>query len=280
MKPPTLPNFFIAGAPKAGTTSLYHYLGQHPEIYMSPIKEPNYFASEIRLGQFSEHLRPRAEQDLAPLRAYLNGPMREKRFGSLISEWPDYLRLFRKVQGQKAIGEASVCYLWSETAAANIRRSVPNARIILVLRNPVGIVFSMYLHTLRSGAIHGSFHEAIELGLKQRGGRIDIWHPFLDMGLYYEQVKRYLETFPKEQLRIYWYENYQAKPARTLSDMFRFLEVDPAFRPDMSKRYLESGLPNVAPDPADRAFLIDFYRDDIGKLADLLKRDLSSWCGL
>jgi hypothetical protein len=92
MKPPTLPNFFIAGAPKAGTTSLYHYLGQHPEIYMSPIKEPNYFASEIRLGQFSEHLRPRAEQDLAPLRAYLNGPMREKRFGSLISEWPDYLR--------------------------------------------------------------------------------------------------------------------------------------------------------------------------------------------
>jgi hypothetical protein len=100
------------------------------------------------------------------------------------------------------------------------------------------------------------------------------------MGLYYEQVKRYLETFPKEQLRIYWYENYQAKPVRTLSDMFRFLEVDPAFRPDISKRYLESGLPDVALDPADRAFLIDFYREDIGKLADLLKHDLSSWCGL
>jgi hypothetical protein len=280
MKPPTLPNFFIAGAPKSGTTSLYHYLGQHPEIYMSPIKEPNYFASEIRLGEFSEHLRPRAEQDLAPLRAYLNGPMREKRFGSLISEWPDYLRLFRKVQAQKAIGEASVCYLWSETAAANIRRSIPNARIILVLRNPVEIVFSMYLHTLRSGAIQGTFREAIERGLKQRGGRIDIWHPFLDMGLYCEQVKRYLETFPKEQLRIYWYEEYQAKPARMMADILRFLEVDRTFRPDMSKRYLESGLPDVAPDRADRAFLIEFYREDIDKLSDLLKRDLSSWCGL
>jgi hypothetical protein len=279
MKPATLPNFFIAGAPKSGTTSLYHYLGQHPEIYMSPIKEPNYFASEVRLGQFSEHLRPRAERDLAPLRAYLNGPMREKRFGSLISEWPDYLRLFRKAQGQKAIGEASVCYLWSESAAANIHRSIPDAKIILVLRNPVEMAFSMYLHTLRSGAIQGSFREAIELGLQQRGGRLAVLHPFLDMGFYHQQLSRYTEVFPKNQLRIYWYEEYQAKAAPMLADMFRFLEVDPAFSPDMSKRYLE-GVPDVALDPADRAFLIDFYRDDIGKLADLLKRDLSSWCGL
>jgi hypothetical protein len=279
MKPATLPNFFIAGAPKSGTTSLYHYLGQHPEIYMSPIKEPNYFASEVRLGQFSEHLRPRAERDLAPLRAYLNGPMREKRFGSLISEWPDYLRLFRKAQGQKAIGEASVCYLWSESAAANIHRSIPNARIILVLRNPVEMVFSMYLHTLRSGAIQCSFREVIERGLQQRGGRLDVLHPFLDMGFYHQQLSRYTEVFPKKQLRIYWYEEYQSKAAPMLADMFRFLEVDPAFSPDMSKRYLE-GVPDVALDPADRAFLIEFYRDDIGKLADLLKRDLSSWCGL
>jgi hypothetical protein len=279
MKPATLPNFFIAGAPKSGTTSLYHYLGQHPEIYMSPIKEPNYFASEVRLGQFSEHLRPRAERDLAPLRAYLNGPMREKRFGSLITEWPDYLRLFRKVQGHKAIGEASVCYLWSESAAANIHRSIPDAKIILVLRNPVEMLFSMYLHTLRSGAMQGSFREAIELGLQQRGGKLDVLHPFLDMGFYHQQLSRYLEVFPKKQLRIYWYEEYQAKAARTLADMFRFLDVDPSFSPDMSKRYLE-GMPGVALDPVDRAFLIEFYRDDIGKLSDLLKRDLSSWCGL
>ena len=279
MKPATLPNFFIAGAPKSGTTSLYHYLGQHPEIYMSPIKEPNYFASEVRLGQFSEHLRPRAERDLAPLRAYLNGPMREKRFGSLITEWPDYLRLFRKVQGQKAIGEASVCYLWSESAAANIHRRIPDAKIILVLRNPVEMVFSMYLHTLRSGAIQVSFREAIELGLQQRGGRLDVLHPFLDMGFYHQQLSRYLEAFPKKQLRIYWYEEYQAKPAPMLADMFRFLRVDPAFSPDMSKRYLE-GMPDVALDPADKAFLIEFYRDDIGKLSDLLKRDLSGWCRL
>jgi hypothetical protein len=270
MKPPILPNFFIAGAPKSGTTSLYHYLDQHPEIYMSPVKEPNYFASEIRLEHFSEGLRPRAEQDVAPLRAYLDGPMREKRFGGLVTEWSDYLKLFRDAEGRKAIGEASVCYLWSESAARNIRRVIPDARIILVLRNPVEMVFSMYLHTVRSLGKRYTFRQAIEMGLEQRGGKIDFMHPFLDMGLYHQQVKRYLETFPDEQIRIYLYKEYETEPARMLADIFRFLEVDPAFSPDLSKRYLEAGSPEVI-DPADRAFLTEFYRDDTAKLAGLLK---------
>jgi hypothetical protein len=276
MKPPILPNFFIAGAPKSGTTSLYHYLDQHPEIYMSPVKEPNYFASEIRLEHFSESLRPRAEQDVAPLRAYLDDPMREKRFGGLVTEWSDYLKLFRDAQGHKAIGEASVCYLWSDSAARNIRCTIPDARIILVLRNPVEMVFSMYLHTVRSLGKRHTFRQAIELGLQQRGGKIDFMHPFLDMALYHQQVKRYLETFPEEQIRIYLYQEYRADPRWMLADIFRFLNVDPAFEPDLAKRYLEAGSPEVI-DPADRAFLTEFYRDDVSKLAGLLTRDLSAW---
>jgi hypothetical protein len=272
MKPPIVPNFFIAGAPKSGTTSLYHYLDQHPEIYMSPVKEPNYFASEIRLEHFSDRLRPRAEQDVAPLRAYLDGPLRDKRFGGLVTEWSDYLKLFRDAQGRKAIGEASVSYLWSESAARNIRRSIPDARIILVLRNPVEMVFSMYLHTVRSLGKNHTFREAIEMGLAQRGGKIDFMHPFLDMGLYHQQVQRYLDTFPQEQIRIYLYQEYQAEPERMLADIFRFLNVDPAFPPDLSKRYLEAGVPEAI-DPADRAFLTEFYRDDIAKLAGLLGKN-------
>jgi len=271
MKPPILPNFFIAGAPKSGTTSLYHYLDQHPEIYMSPVKEPNYFASEIRLEHFSDNLRPRAEQDVAPLRAYLDGPLRDKRFGGLVTEWSDYLKLFRDAQGHKAIGEASVCYLWSESAARNIRHSIPNARIILVLRNPVEMVFSMYLHTVRSLGKRHTFREAINMGLEQRGGKIDFMHPFLDMGLYHQQVKRYLETFPDQQIRIYLYQEYETEPVRMLADIFRFLNVDPAFSPDLSKRYLEAGSPEVI-DPADRAFLTEFYQDDIAKLTGLLAK--------
>lgn len=280
MKPAILPNFFIAGAPKSGTTSLYHYLDQHPEIYMSPIKEPHYFASEIRRERFSERLRSRAEPDARALRTYLDGPMRDKRFGGPVTEWSDYLKLFRDAGGRKAIGEASVCYLWSESAAANIRRVIPDARIILILRNPVEMAFSLYLHTLRSGAIQCSFRDAIEMGLEQRGGPIDVMHPFLDMGFYHRQLRRYLDSFPEEQIVIYWYDEYQADPARTLADIFRFLKVDATFRPDMSKRYLEAGRPDLVLDPADKGFLIEFYRDDISKLGALLKRDLSNWCEL
>jgi len=134
----------------------------------------------------------------------------------------------------------------------------------------------MYLHHLRSEPATLTFREAIEMGIVQRGGKLDFWHPFLDIGLYHRQVRRYLETFPEERLRIYWYEDYQTDPARMLADIFRFLKVDPAFSLDMSKRYLVAGTPEAV-DPADRALLIEFYKDDVCKLGDLLKRDLSSW---
>lgn len=266
----TLPNFFLAGAPKSGTTSLHHYLDQHPEIYMSPVKETNYFASEIRLERFSESLRPRAEQDAPKLRKYLDGDIREKRFGGIITGWSDYLKLFERAGVERAIGEASVCYLWSESAPANIAKRIPDAKIILVLRNPVETVFSMYLQSLRGGAFTGSFAEALQMGVRQRGGPIDLMHPFLELGLYYEQVKRFLETFSESRVGIYWYGDYK------LADIFRFLDVDPAFCPDTSKRYLESGQ-RTALEPADREFLENFYRSDIRKLGKLLNRDLSSW---
>jgi hypothetical protein len=272
-----LPNFFLVGAPKSGTTSLYHYLDQHPEIYMSRIKEPHYFSSEIRLENLSPKLRPRAETDARKLRAYLDGPMLEKKFGGPVSEWPDYLKLFRGAEGHKAIGEASVCYLWSESAATNIRSRIPDARIIGVLRNPVETAFSMYSQTFRGGALTCTFREAIEMGLTQRGGPIDLMHPFLDLGLYSEQVRRFLLNFPRERVRIYWYDDYQSDPGSTLADIFRFLEVAADFQPDMSKRYLESGTVDLPMEPADRAFLTDFYREDIRKLVELLGRDLSGW---
>ncbi len=120
--PAALPNFFIVGAPKAGTTSLYHYLDQHPQIFMSPIKEPNYFATEIRPENFGDELQPQVAEDLRELREYLRGPMPKKSFGGLVSQWDDYLKLFQSAKTEKAIGEASVCYLWSKTAVVRESR--------------------------------------------------------------------------------------------------------------------------------------------------------------
>ena len=119
-----LPNFFIVGAPKAGATSLYHYLGQHPQIYLSPVKEPCYFASEVRPEHFSQEFASTAERGGRQLRTYLDGPMTGGDPGGIVANWEDYLRLFKNADGETAVGEASVCYLWSPTAASNIRSRI------------------------------------------------------------------------------------------------------------------------------------------------------------
>ncbi|MFN7994633.1 MAG: sulfotransferase [Bryobacteraceae bacterium] len=311
-----VPNFFVVGAPKAGTTSLYHYLDQHPEIFMSPIKEPNYFASEVRIENFAPELRMAAERDLQALRIYLDGEITEKRFGGIVSDWEDYVRLFRNAKEERAIGEASVIYLWSETSARNIQERLPDARIIMILRNPIDVAFSQYWHAVEAGAQRDSFRHAIESCVKYRERWLNVLNPFLQTGLYSAQVKRYLERFPPDRIRIYDYQAYSASPAPLLQDLFGFLGVDTAFRPDFSIRHLQPRTPHsvsvnyvlkksgvwerlkklcpeflrpyaraaayrqhVGPtmDPNDRRYLADYYREDVRKLSALLDRDFTFW---
>src|SRR5262245_15514016 len=120
MRKVALPNFFVVGTGKAGTTSLYHYLRQHPQIYMSLVKEPCYFASEIRAENLSPvYLRHIQRQSRKSKYILCDGkPL--ARAGWIVSEWEDYLRLFRHATNESAIGEATVSYLWSRTAAENI----------------------------------------------------------------------------------------------------------------------------------------------------------------
>jgi hypothetical protein len=291
------PNFFLVGAPKAGTTSLFQYLGQHRDIYISPVKEPNYFANEIRFENLTDEFQ---RMDLANRRS---GP---------ISEWKEYLRLFQGATGEAALGEASVCYLWSKTAPGNIAANFPDARIIMVLRDPVERAFSQYLHMLTYASSPTSFREHFEAGLKSESKRIGKLYPFLEFGLYYEQVRRYFAHFPREQVGVYFYEDYARSPIPLVQDIFRFLSVDPSFEPDLSMRHaiplvprsyflrrlgvwesvknwippgLRKRLRRVAfrsrealvVEPDDRARLLEYYRKDIRNLASLLDRDLSAW---
>lgn len=310
------PNFFIVGAPKAGTTSLYHYLGQHPDIYMCPVKEPNYFADEIRLPNISPSWQDWAQREHASLHLYLRGPMQEKRFGGIVSNWVDYLKLFQNVKGEKAIGEASVCYLWSETAARNIASTAPNAKIMMILRNPVDRAFSQYKQAVAGGVIKESFRELVRKHLTNRFEQFEPLNPFLEFGLYYQQVKRFAEQFSADNLRIYLYEEYKQAPTRITADIFRFLTVDSQFSPDTSENFLQTSLPrfrwisfmlkkhhvwshlkSAIPDDvipvarklafksrqegalgsADRLYLSDYYREDIVRLSGLIKRDLHAW---
>jgi hypothetical protein len=311
-----LPNFFIVGAPKAGTTSLYAYLDQHPQVYMSPLKETHYFCSEVRQENFSEEERPRITRDTNALKEYLRGDLREKRFGGLVSSWEDYLKLFRNVSDEIAIGEATPHYLWSETAPRDIAARIPHGKIIIMLRNPVDRAFSDYLHMVTVGAIRRSFREQIDANLHCNDKRIGTAWPFLEYGRYHEQITRYMREFPRSQMHISFYEDFERAPGPLLANLYAFLGVDGGFAADVSHRHNEPRIPRLAGTeyllkkwriwpyvrklapralrprmrslmlrsraslsmpPADRAFLVDYYGDEIRKLASLLDRDLSAW---
>jgi hypothetical protein len=241
-----LPNFFIVGAPKAGTTSLYHYLDQHAGVYMCPIKEPCYFASELRPENFSDRERRRVEEEMRSLRLYLDGPASNKRFGGLVTDWDDYVKLFSDAEDGQAIGEASVCYLWSETAAGNIARAAPGARIVMILRDPAERAFSQYLHGLTLGLVRGTFREHVQANLGCTERKFGPSYPLLEFGLYYEQVGRYLGRFPRQNVFIRLYEEYRDDPLKVLAELLRFLGIEADFPPDIPRRHLEPRIPRFA----------------------------------
>jgi hypothetical protein len=310
------PNFFIVGAPKAGTTSLYHYLDQHPDIYMSPMKEPCFFSSETRSENFEASRRTFAIELEESTSEYLRGSMDTKVFGGIVREWPDYLRLFSKSTTQRALGEASVNYLWSKTAPGNIASRIPQARIIIVLRSPAERAFSQYLHCVSGGVVAQPFREYVRACLRYQGEELGIYRPFLEMGFYAEQVQRYLAHFPREQVGIWFYEETIPRQREFLSEVLKFLDVDSSHSLDTTKRYNEPLIArlikptqwlrrtgvwatakrltpkrlypvmrrtifkptgSVSMTQEDRALILDFYRNDIHRLEEILGRKLNAW---
>ncbi len=306
------PNFFVVGAGKTGTTSLHGYLNQHPEIYMSPVKEPCFFADEIRGETISSGFRSHLRRQTRLLDKVLNDGEPVKPLGWITQNWDDYLRLFRNVHGETAIGESSAAYLWSPTAAANIHARFPNARIVMILRDPAERAFSQYLHQVAAGLTRDRFRDHIERSMRDPHEHLSIYYPFLEAGLYAEQVERFLALFQRERMRIYWYEEAWRNPPGLLRNLFEFLEVNPAFEPDTTRKSLQRRRPRFASahyylkkfnltaliptsmraplksvafvsgsaikiDPADRKFLIHYYAADIQRLSKILDRDLSRW---
>jgi len=310
-----LPNFFIVGAPKAATDELYYQLDQHPQIYMSPLKEPCFFSSEVRIEHFDKNLQTRTRRAGESLRRYLDEGVSSKRFGGIITCLQDYERLFFRVRDEQAVGEGSVCYLWSTSAASAIASLIPSARIIIVLMDPAERAFHQYLKSLADRNVTHSFRTHLELALRDKRETLNIYHPFLAFGQYAEQVRRYLEYFPREQVHISLYEDKEANPTAWFRSILHFVGVDDSFVPDplevpspphlMRQRWLESTkLRNLASSvrkllsaasqsrirrllyqredeltmlPEDRAVLVKFYEKDILELQQILSRDLSAW---
>ena len=293
-----LPNFIILGAQKAGTTSLYQYLKQHPEIYMSPVKEPKFFNEDFEDGN-------RGESNSGSLRG--------------VSSVEEYQALFDGVTDEKAVGEASPSYLYLPEAPARIQRYVPEAKLIAILRDPAERAYSSYLHQVRAGREPLDFLGAIrDEERRVREG----WHyryHYRGRSLYHDQLTRYEAVFGPDRLRIHLYEDLREDPVSVSQSIFRFLGVDDSFAPDTSLRHNVSGMPKSRalltllgkPNPLKTALrpfvperlrerifvnlktrnlseappmpeearveLTEAYREDVLKLQDLIGRDLSGW---
>ena len=226
-----LPNFFIIGAAKSGTTSLHEYLAQHPQIYMSFPKELNFFSF---LDSTPSFCGPPCE----PGNPVLRDRLRREMYDLSITTWPDYRKVFSRVRSEQGIGESSVSYLYFPQAAERIRRSVPDARLIAILRNPVDRAYSKYRHLRRDGA---EPLVQFEQALAAEPARMQAnWSPawfYVDRGFYHRQLKRYYEIFDRRQIHVVLYDEFTRRPAETLQGIFRFLEVDANFAADLSQKH-------------------------------------------
>ncbi|MBZ0290268.1 MAG: sulfotransferase, partial [Anaerolineae bacterium] len=294
--------------PKAGTTSLDHYLRQHPQIFMSPKKEPHFFCFENGLPRFTGPHDDQVWRELA------------------VTDLAAYQALFREGLSCAARGEASTNYLYYHAVAApNIKAYLPDVRLIAVLRNPADRAFSAYQHRRRDFRDPAPTFEA---ALALEDERIaQGWEPgahYFRGGLYAAALKTYYAHFDPSQIRVYIYEqDIERDLANTLRDIFRFLQVDEQSPIDVSDRLNASGviqsrwlralrwlalytdvvkgvkriLPPALVEPARRRFrqtqqasakretippetrrrLLEHYREDIMQTQALIGRDLRSW---
>jgi len=279
------PNFFIVGTGKAGTTSLYEYLSKVPEIYMSPKKEPRYFSVSI--------------EDPPII------PVREKQ---------EYLDLFHNVVEEKIIGEASPSYICDPEAPKLIHKVSPKARILISLRDPVQRAYSAYFQQKRMGRTNSeSFHQVLEKFMNNKKVRPLINRIFSN-GLYYENIKRYLDIFGKDQVKIIFFEDLEKNTLTTMNEIVKYLGLNFVFENsdfEVHNPYVKSKnelitntlrdhqgftkiLRKFIPsstrekinkamvvheekpkmDEKDRKTLIKFYTEDVIKVKKLLGKDL------
>lgn len=293
-------SFVLAGAAKAGTSSVFRHLDDHPQIFMSAIKEPKFFQWD------GEDFRYSTELD-------------ERIYKNSIKSFSKYQELFAGADANMLTGEASASYLYHPRVAQRLNARFPESKILILLRQPADRAFSHYLHTKRLGYEPLSFERALEA----EPGRIEAkwgpsWH-YASQGYYSSQVKRCIDVFGPERVQITVFENFVADPSSSMQEIFSFLGVSSdAPSPNLGAIQNEGGLPliksfqrlvdqpnilkdvakRVLPrrirrqaisrlrelnrykpkiDPVTRRRLTEIYLPDIRCLEALVQRDLSHW---
>lgn len=218
----TTPNFFIVGAAKAGTTSLYNYLVNHPEVYLSPIKEPNYFNTELKLSDCRKDI----QRKIILEKNYFAEDGLRMKHSACFDNLQDYLQLYRDAITEKIIGEASTSYLGSSQAAREIYKYNKKAKIVIILREPVSRTISHYNMDRRTDNTSGDMLQDLKNDFNADKKGYFISNMYIDLSLYYNQVKSYLSVFPKEQILVLRFDNLVAKKEEVLKNLCNFLTID------------------------------------------------------
>ena len=204
--PVATPDFIIAGAAKCGTTALWHYLDAQPEVGMTYIKEPRFF-TEAKGGM------AHGVVDAAIPRS-----------GTYHRGWDWYDELWRDAPEGGTRGEASTIYFVAQDAPRLIRQHVPDVRLIMMVRDPADRMYSHYWQEQKAGWDMGPFRDLV-----------DTDHPreryFETTSHYKANIERFLEHFDRDQIMVIVKEDLDNEPERILEEVFRFIGVDPAFRP-------------------------------------------------
>lgn len=197
----TWPTFYIVGAARCGTTSVWAHLKKHPHVFLPDMKEPSYFIS--------------APAPAAIAAQYCTGDLAA------------YQKLYRGAGGYSAIGDVSPGYLWDRRAPLRIREVCPRARIVILLRDPLARAYSHYLMMARTGLDSLSFDESVRRDISHEP---DNWwnrYRYVETGLYYAQVARYLEAFGREQVGVYLFEHMSQDPVGVVQSIARQIGVAP-----------------------------------------------------
>lgn len=292
-----MPTFLIVGAGKSGTTSLYEYLKQHPQVFMPEVKEPLFFAFEGQQVKFS-------------------GPGDAEMNARAVTTLERYHALFRDGMNQAARGEASTAYLYYPAAAQRIRRLIPEAKLVILLRCPAERAYSNFLHALRVGREPiGDFAKALDAEPKRISAGWSHFFHYRSKGWYYRQLTHWINLFPRDQLLIHLYDDLENDPTGLLRGIFNFIGVDPDQKVDMTLKFNASGMPiwpwlrnclqpgsalarAALPKPIregiknilqrsghvplkipaeTREEMMHAYAPDVVQLSELMKRNLSHW---
>ena len=293
-----LPNFVLAGVARCGTTSLFHYLKQHPDIGFPSKKEPKYFSS---IGLNFPHA----------------GPGDETVDEGMIRTESEYVNLFRKLGGYDAIGEASSDYFFfHERTVEQIKALLGDVAIIILLRNPVERAYSAFNNLVRDGREKLSFLEALSQEEERMNSNWDWMWAYKRGGLYSDGILHFRREFSR--VKVILFDDFERKPELLTREVFSFLGVRENVSVNTATKYSHSGTPrnllmrylttrdnkfmyalrktvmsavprNVLESIAEkvlkkndmseraREYLTDYFKRDIERLEDIIDRDLSAW---